>query len=71
MIDENTVRIAEDKAGFFSRYSYYWITPLLEKGYRQQLKLDDMPDLCQGTFRGHSCTHIHFLPLSKFFPYFE
>lgn len=45
--DDGIERIAEDKVNVFMRYSFHWLTPLLRLGSRQQIIMEDLPDLVQ------------------------
>lgn len=45
-MDENILGDADDNANIFSRFLFYWVNPLIEKGIAGKLKkLDDLFDL--------------------------
>ncbi|KAJ2595812.1 hypothetical protein H4R99_005195 [Coemansia sp. RSA 1722] len=44
-VAENRNMAPNELANIFSRITYTWMTPLLEKGYRQPLKLEDLWEL--------------------------
>jgi len=57
---EDTAQSPLDKAGFLSRLTFSWVTPLLRTGAKRQLAFDDIPPLAHGddtTFWAHRFQH--------------
>ncbi|KAI9094069.1 ABC transporter type 1, transmembrane domain-containing protein [Phlyctochytrium arcticum] len=42
-------------AGLFSKLTFRWFNPLIQKGYRKTLTMDDVPDLIEADKSAHVC----------------